>query len=125
MVDYVIIDTAPVSADSSTAAIAKFAHKLLMVVRTDTVKVDVINNYLATLKDSGVDIAGCILNDLYQEIVTSNIFGAAETGTYYHHKYSKYGKDDRYGRYGKYGRYSKYLHASSYYKYTKNRTDRK
>lgn len=125
MVDYVIIDTAPVSADSSTSAIAKFADKLLMIVRTDTVKVDVINNSLRTLKDSGVDIAGCILNDLYSEIVPFNLFGADETGSYYHHKYSKYGKYDRYGKYGRYGRYSKYFHASSYYNYLKNRTERK
>ena len=96
-----------------------------MIVRTDTVRVDVINNTLAILKDSGVNIAGCILNDLYQEFVPFNLFGADETGSYYHHKYSKYGKYDRYGRYGKYGRYSKYFHASSYYRYMKNDTDRK
>ena len=131
MVDYVIIDTAPVSADSSTAAIAKFADMLLMIVRTDTVKVDIINNILLTLKDSGVDIAGCILNDVYQEIAPFNLFGTDETGSYYHHKYSKYGKYgkygkyDRYGSYGRYGRYTKYLHASSYYNYLKNRTERK
>ena len=126
MFEYVIIDTAPVSADSSTASIAKFADKLLMVVRTDTVKADGINNALMTLKDSGVEIAGCILNDIYPDIVPANIFGADETGSYYHHKYSKYGKYGNYGRYGKYyGRYSKYMHAASYYKYRNNRTDRK
>ena len=124
-VDYIIIDTAPVSADSSAAAIAKFADKMLMIVRTDVVKVDVINNTLSTLKNSGVDVAGCILNDIYQEFVPFNLFGADETGSYYHHKYSKYGKYDKYGKYGKYGRYSKYFHASSYYKYMKNSTDRK
>lgn len=125
MVDYVIIDTAPVAADSSAATIAKFADKLLMIVRTDVVKVDTINKSIVTLKNSGVDIAGCILNDLYQEVVPFDLFGTDETGSYYHHKYSKYGKYHKYGDYGRYGKYSKYFRASSYYNYLKNRTERK
>ena len=136
MVDFVIIDTAPVMADASTVAISKFADKLLMVVRTDTVKTELINKTLSTLKDSGVSLAGCILNDVHGEFVPFDLFGADETGSYYksrskYGKYHKYGKYYKYGRYGKYGRYSgygkysRYFHASSYYRYSKKNQERK
>ncbi len=142
MVDFVIIDTAPVMADSSTVAISKFADKLIMVVRTDTVKTEQVNKTLTTLKDSGVSLAGCILNDVHGELVPFDLFGADEKGSYYKHrskygkyhkyggygKYGKYGSYGKYGRYGKYsgyGKYSRYFHASSYYRYSKKNQERK
>ncbi len=127
MVDFVIIDTAPVTADTSTVAISKFADKLLMVVRTDTVKTELINKTLSTLRDSGVSLAGCILNDVHGELVPFDLFGADETGSYYKNK-SKYGgyyKYGKYGRYGRYGRYSGYYHKSSYSRGADNYQERK
>ena len=127
MVDFVIIDTAPVLADASTVAISKFADKLLMIVRTDTVKTDQINKTLSTLRDSGVSLAGCILNDVHGELMPFDLFGADETGSYYSGmaKYGKYSKYGKYRHYGGYGRYSRYSRAASYYRYSKKNQERK
>ena len=125
MVDFVIIDTAPVMADSSALAISKFADKLVMIVRTDTVQTEQINKTLTTIRDSGVSLAGCILNDLHGDIVPFDLFGADESGAYSRHKYSKYGGYGKYGRYGGYGKHSRYFRTSSYYRYSKENQERK
>lgn len=117
-VDYVIIDTAPCHADSGVSGIVRFAHKLIMVTRTDVVKTDIINKSLKTLKDAGADIAGCVLNDLYPDFAPAEFFGVDESGDYNRMGYGKYGKYSRYGKYGKYSRYGNY---SRYSKYSESR----
>ncbi|MDD6011807.1 MAG: AAA family ATPase, partial [Oscillospiraceae bacterium] len=62
--DYVIIDTYPVSAASSITDIAKFVDSMIMVVRTDVVKTQVINDSITLIKDAGGHFGGCILNDV-------------------------------------------------------------
>ena len=128
MVDFVIIDTAPITADASALAISKFADKLIMVVRTDTVKTDLINKNFATIRDSGISFAGCILNDLHAEFVPFDLFGADEAGANYRHGNSGYGKRGtygKYGRYGGYGKYSRYFRTSSHYRYSEKNQERK
>lgn len=114
--DYVVIDTPPISAASEVTSITNLCDKTVVVVRTDSVYASVINDKIATLSNTGADIAGCILNDVYQELNFFGSLGADETG-YYSRKY--YGKYGRYGRYGRYGSYGKYSHYDAYDKFSK------
>ncbi len=123
--DYVIIDTPPISVSSEVTHIAKLCDKSIVVVRTDSVYASVINDMMLTLSNTGADIAGCILNDAYQELSFFGSFGVDETGYYTrryygkYSKYSKYGKYGKYSKYSKYGKYGKYSSYSSYDRYSK------
>lgn len=99
--DFVIIDTAPVSADTTVTDMRDVVDKTVLVVKTDTVSTEVINDTLSMMESAGVKLAGCILNNVYPQFILSKMTGSDEGG-YTHGKYS------RYGRYGKYGKYSKY-----------------
>lgn len=121
-VDYVIIDTSPCYADSAVSGIVKFANKLIMVTRADVVKADTINKSIQTLKDSGADVAGCVLNDIYPEFAPLELMGVDETGAYNrlrYRGYGKYGKYSGYGKYNKYGKYGKYSKFSKYSAYSR------
>lgn len=90
-VDYVIIDTAPLSADASVTDIAKMVDKILLVVRNDTVKVSAINDAIITIEEVGGKMAGCILNDIYPESLFGGVKSVSSDGYYYSKKYgSKY-----------------------------------
>ena len=102
--DYVIIDTAPVSLDSSVTDIIRMADKTVIVVRTDTVAVPVLNDHISTLSTIGGNLAGCILNDVHMDILPFSFTGNDESN-YYGHKYGRY---SRYGHYSPYGHYGHY-----------------
>ncbi|MDO4495664.1 MAG: P-loop NTPase [Clostridiaceae bacterium] len=111
--DFVIIDTAPMTVDSSVTDIAKLSDKTLLVVRTDTVTVSDINDAIITIGEVGGNMGGCILNDVYPEIKLKNVNGADESGNYYGKNYGKYGKyGKKAGKYEKYGRYSYFPETS-------------
>lgn len=92
--DYVIIDTAPLSADASVTDIAKFVDRTILVVRNDVVKVSAINDAIITIEEVGGKMAGCIFNDVYPESLLAAT-GKAAAGSYYYSK--KYG--NKYGYY--------------------------
>ncbi len=96
-VDYIIIDTAPISVDSTVTDIAKFVDSTLLVVRTDRVRTSAINDAILTVNEVGGNLAGCILNDVYPEFAFFGMAGA-EDGGYYYTK-GKYGKNYGYNRY--------------------------
>lgn len=96
-VDYVIIDTAPISVDSTVTDVVKFADKAIFVVRTDVAKVSAINDALLTITEVGGNLAGCILNDVYPDFAFFGLSGNEETGGHYYSKKNSY-----YYRYGKY-----------------------
>ena len=126
--DYVIIDTPPFFVDASVAELAKFADKVINVVRTDTVNSQLISDSLVALKDSEGKFAGCILNDVHPEISLFDISGADETGAYRYGKYGHYGKYSKYAKYGKYGSYGyfgKYGKYGNYGYYQKSDNDEK
>ncbi len=106
--DFVIIDTAPLSVDSSVTNVIKLADKTLMVVRTDTVKVAAINDALSTVGKISNNLAGCILNDVYPGIAPFSFSGNDES-RHYGRKYGRYGKYGNY--YGHYGHYD--MHTAS------------
>lgn len=99
-VDYIILDTAPLAIDAYVTDIVKMAEQTIVVVRTDTAYSSDINDTVATIKEVGGHMAGCILNDAYPELSFLSMAGIDESGFHYGTNYSKYGK------YGKYGRYS-------------------
>lgn len=110
-VDYVIIDTAPLSVDSGVTSLVKYADRTLMIVRTDVVHTAGINDAVFTVKDVGGEFGGCILNDIYPKF---SFFGQSgfDEGGYYNKYYGKYSKYSKYGRYGRYNKYSKYRNYS-------------
>lgn len=115
-VDYIIIDTAPLSVDAAVTNIVELVDKTILVVRTDIVHTASINDAVLTIKEVGGEFAGCILNDVYPEFSMFGQSGFDESGYYATKSYGRYGK---YGKYGSYGKYSKYGKYGSYGKYSK------
>ncbi len=91
-VDYIIIDTAPMSVDSSVTDIVKIVDKTIMAVRTDVATATAVNDALITVSEVGGVLAGCILNDVYPEVSLFGIAGNDEGGYYYGKKNRRYGK---------------------------------
>ncbi len=100
--DFVIIDTAPISADTTITDMRGVVDKTILVVKTDVVSTDVLNDTIAMMENVGVNFAGCILNDVYPEFALSKMTGADEGGN----QYGKYGKYNKYGKYAEYNKYS-------------------
>lgn len=100
MFDYVIIDTAPMSVDSTVTDLVTMVDKSIMVVRTDVVSVCDINDAILTINEVGGSVVGCVLNNVYPEFTLFNQIGADESGYNYYKKYgySKYNKN-KYNRY--------------------------
>ena len=101
--DYIILDTAPIVADAFVTDLVKMADQTILVVRTDTAFSSDINDAVATIKEVGGHMAGCILNDEYPEFNLFSMAGVNESGFRYGTQYGKYGS--KYGKYGKYSRY--------------------
>jgi capsular exopolysaccharide synthesis family protein len=78
MVDYIIIDTAPVSVDSSVSEIIKLADKTILVVKTDTMETATIKDAISTITEAGHNLAGCILNQTPPDIPIATFTGAGD-----------------------------------------------
>ena len=78
MVDYIIIDTAPISVDSSVSEIIKIADKTILVVKTDTIETVTINDAILTVTDVGDNLAGCILNQTPPDMPMASFTGAGD-----------------------------------------------
>ena len=100
--DFIILDTAPIVADAFVTDIVKMTDQVILVVRTDTAFSADINDAVATIKEVGGHMAGCILNDSYPEFNLFSMAGTGESGFRYGTHYGKYGS--KYGKYGKYSR---------------------
>lgn len=82
MVDYIIIDTAPISVDSSVSEIIKIADKTILVVKTDTVETGTINDAILTVTDVADNLAGCILNQTHPDMPMVSFTGAGDDTKY-------------------------------------------
>ena len=80
--DFVIIDTSPVSVSADAVSVSAHADKIMLVVRTDTVAVQDINDAILSIRDSGGKLEGCILNDVYKEFTLFGQMGTDESGYY-------------------------------------------
>ena len=78
----------------------------ILVVRTDTAYTSDVNDAVATIKEVGGHMGGCILNDVYPEFNLFSMAGISETGFKYGLRYGRY--NNKYGGYGKYGKYGRY-----------------
>ena len=104
--DFIILDTASLAVDSYVTDIAKMADQTILVVRTDTAFSSDINDAIATIKEVGGHVVGCILNDTFPDFNLLSMAGVYEGGFRYGKYYAKY--SNKYGKYGKYGKYSRY-----------------
>jgi|LSQX01.2.fsa_nt_gb capsular exopolysaccharide synthesis family protein len=121
--DFIIIDTAPLAADSTVTDTVKMADKTILVVRTDVVPVAAINDTIIGIRSVGGKMAGCVLNEVWPDFNIMGQMGLDEGGYYskkrYGLSYHKYGKYNKYGHYyGQYGKYSPYNAYSRYGKYS-------
>lgn len=93
--DFVFLDTSPVSISADAITVSSFADRTLLVVRTDTVAVCDINDAILAIKDADGHLEGCILNDVYKHFTLFGQLGSDETGyygAYYRGYYKYYGK---------------------------------
>ena len=72
--DYVLLDSASVGQEADTLEIAQMADKTLFVIRHDLVWVDVIQNCIGTLRASGDDIFGSIINGISEYGSSFNLY---------------------------------------------------
>lgn len=96
--DFVIIDTAPISVDSTVTDIIKMVDKTILIIRTDNVPVNVLNDTIATISKISSNLAGCVLNDVHMRALPFSITGNDESAYY-----GKYSHNGYYGHYGHYG----------------------
>lgn len=94
--DFVIVDTAPLSLDSTVTDIIQKVDKTILIVRTNTVSVSVLNDFISTISKISANLAGCILNDVYMNILPFSFTGNDESN-YYGYKYGKYSRYTNYG----------------------------
>jgi len=97
--DFIIIDTAPLSLDSTVTDIVKMVDKTILVVRTDTVPVNILNDSISTISTISSNLAGCILNDVHMNVLPFSFTGNDESTRYGGYRY---GRHSHYGHYGKY-----------------------
>ncbi len=105
--DFVIIDTAPISLDSTVTDIINMVDKTILIVRTDTVPVNVLNDSIATISKISSNLAGCILNDVHMRVLPFSITGNDESTDYGRYGYGRYSHYGHYGHYGNYGHYGR------------------
>lgn len=65
--DYIVLDTPPAGFLGDSEMLAALADAAVLVVRRDGIHVSQINYALNNLRNSGVDLLGCILNDMLDE----------------------------------------------------------
>ena len=126
-VDFILFDTAPLSADSYVTNLCGFVDETILVVRTDAAYTAAVNDAVLSIREVGGKLCGCVLNDVWPEFSLLGQMGADESGYYNrrhyyglrgYDRYSKYNKYG-YGKYGKYGKYDKYDKYDKYSKYEK------
>ncbi len=108
-VDFIILDTAPVTVDAFVTDLVKMVDGTIVTVRTDVAFASDINDTLTTINEVGGNVVGCILNDVFPELSFLTLAGLDESGFQYGFRYGKYKySNGKYGKYGRYGRYDDY-----------------
>lgn len=90
--DFVIIDTPPISVSADAISIAEVADATVLVVRTDCVPVEDINEVILNISDAGANFEGCILNNVYKPFTLFGQMGTDERGYYGSNNYYGYSK---------------------------------
>lgn len=83
--DYIILDTPPMSVSSDAELMLKMADNAVLIVRQDWTDVRAANDASDTIRQAGVDFTGFILNAFLKEHLWSSLRG---------HSYYGYGRTD-------------------------------
>ena len=84
----------------------EFVDASVLIVRQAVASTRLINKNIAILNSGKAKLLGCIVNNVYSSILSSNEgYGYGRYGGY--GRYSKYGKYGHYGHYRYYDRYTK------------------
>ena len=66
--DYVILDTPPMLAAADAESVAAMADTAVLVVRSDFMPTDAVNDGLERLRKSAPEVCGFVLNNYYSKI---------------------------------------------------------
>lgn len=66
-VDYLVLDSSPMSLASDTELLLKAADTVLLVVRQDWTDIRAVNDTVDNIKQSGTDFSGFVLNAFHSE----------------------------------------------------------
>lgn len=108
--DYIVIDTPPMSAAADAEDIANLCDGSVLVVKQDWAGAAGVNSAAGALRKCRGAFLGVILNDVVTDFKIRT--GAYGYGYGYGNRYGRYG---RYGKYGSYGNYSGYGRYQSFY----------
>ena len=61
--DYVILDSAPAGLLTDSVVLAQYADAAIMVIRKDVARIDLIDDAIAHLNQSDINVLGAVLND--------------------------------------------------------------
>lgn len=61
--DYVILDSAPAGLLTDSVVLAQYAEAAIMVIRKDVARIDLIDDAISHLSESGISVLGAVLND--------------------------------------------------------------
>lgn len=95
--DFVILDTAPLAVSADAVSLSNISDQTILVVRTDRVAIEDVNDAAMTINTSGGVLAGCILNDVYKSFTFFNQIGTDVDG-YHGHRYGSRMSYEAYGR---------------------------
>ncbi len=93
--DFIIIDTPPISVSADAVTISEVADATMLVVRTDCVPVEDINEAILNISEAGGNLEGCILNNVYEPFTLFGQIGADERGYHNRSNYYSYTKAAR------------------------------
>lgn len=93
--DFIIVDTPPISVSADAITISEVADATVLVIRTDCVPVEDINEAILNISESGGNLVGCILNNVYKPFTLFGQMGADERGYYGHSNYYGYSKSGK------------------------------
>lgn len=96
--DFVIVDSSSIAVSADAIHLIEMSDSALLVVRTDTVLAEDINDAILTITATGASFMGCILNDVHKPLTLFGQIGMDENDDYYHRKYVEKAPKSRYVR---------------------------
>ena len=84
--DYIVLDTPPMALSSDAELLMKQVDLAVMVVRQDWTDIRVINDTADTIRKSGAEFAGFIMNAFHRELTLS---GSGSYGNYGHYAHTQ------------------------------------
>lgn len=96
--DYILIDTPPMTLFSDVEVLTDQADLSLLVVRQDCVSARVINDAVDTLEQGRAELLGCVFNDVIGMPFSNDSHGYGYYGYGYGYGHYGYGKDQNHSR---------------------------